>query len=138
MKQGRLMLLYEEQFATYGKTFEENFLGRPVINTMHSENIQLVATASFDDFRRNPGSKTVGWPFMGKGLTTTDGADWKYSRNLVKPIFARSELSDIEGLSGYVDRMIDRIPRGSFDIQPLLHKMVSDEMVLTLLTYAVS
>ena len=126
MKQGKLMLLYEEQFATYGKTFEENFLGRTVINTMHSENIQQVATSLFDNFARNPGNRIVGWPFIGKGVTTTDGADWKYSRNIVKPIFARSELSDIKGLGVFVDRLIERIPKNgtAFDIQILLHKLV--------------
>ncbi|MCJ1308033.1 hypothetical protein MMC25_001683 [Agyrium rufum] len=122
------MVLYEEQFATYGKTWEENFLGTTVINTMHSENIQQVATFLFDDFTRNAGSRNVGWPFIGKGITTMDGADWKHSRGIVKPIFARSELSDIEGLGVFVDRLIEMIPTDdrTFDIQPLLHKMFLD------------
>ena len=125
-KDGKLMALYEKQFAAYGKTWEENFLGARVINTMQPENIQQVATASFGDYARNAGGKNVGWPFLGKGITTTDGEDWRHSRGLVKPTFARSELSDIEGLSTFVDRLIERVPEdgSSFDIQPLLHKMV--------------
>ena len=120
------MALCTDQFATYGKTFEGNFMGTSLINTMHSENIQQIATSLSDNFIRNTGRKNTAWPFMGKSIITTDKAEWKHYRNLVNPTFARPELLDIEGLSVFVDRLIDLIPRDgkSFDIQALHHKMV--------------
>lgn len=117
------MALYEEQFATYGKTCEENFYGTRLINTMHSENIQHMCTTGIEDFGRGSTGRHITWPFMGKSITSSEGAEWKHARNLVKSIFSRAELSDVDGLSVYVDRLIALIPYGkTFDIQPLFHK----------------
>ena len=126
-KQGQLMKLYEQRFATYGKTFEENFLGSRVINTMNPENIQAVAAGKFQDYRRDMARKGATSPFMGKSITSSDGVEWKHSRNLVKPVFSRSELSDTDGLGVFIDQFLDLIPRDgpTVDIQPLLHKLVS-------------
>jgi cytochrome P450 monooxygenase len=126
VEQGRFLPLFEEHFALYGKTFEENFVGSRRINTIHSKNIQQILTTSINNFRKNPPGRHFASPFFGESLTTTDGNLWRYSRNLVKPTFARAELSDIDGLGKFVDRMMKYIPTDgtTFDIQPLLHKMV--------------
>lgn len=131
IKNGKLMALYESQFSTYGKTWEEKFLGTPCINTMHVDNIKHMATTAQDDFGRSTGGRPVAWPFMGKSITSTDGADWKHARAMVKPIFSRAELSDIDGLGIYMDRVISMISDDgeSFDIQPLFHKMVSHRII---------
>ena len=55
-------------------------------------------------------------PFMGKSFTSSDGIDWKHSGNLVKPTFSRSEASDTDGLSLFIDRFLDLIPRGGMAV----------------------
>ncbi|TVY12842.1 Cytochrome P450 monooxygenase lepH [Lachnellula arida] len=127
IKEGGLMRLYAKQFDTYGKTWEENFTGTRLINTMDKENIQHIATR-LDDFGRAYSRRNIAWPFMGNSITSSDGAEWKHARNLINPTFSRAELSDIDGLSLHVNRLIALIPGGgkTFDIQPLFQKLVVD------------
>lgn len=124
---GRLLKLYEQHFQRYGKTFEEQFFNTKIINTMEAANLQHVAALSFADFGRATESrKNLSAPFMGTGILSSDGAQWKRSRDLIKPIFSRSEIADIDSLSYHVDRLLDMIPRNgnTVDIQPLLQRLV--------------
>ena len=124
---GQLLKLYERHFKLYGKTFEERFFGTKIINTMEAANLQHVLTQSFKDFGRTVGSrKNVSAQFMGTGILSSDGALWKRSRDLIKPIFARSELSDVNSLGSHMDRFLNIFPRdgSTIDIQPLLQKLV--------------
>lgn len=125
-RRGQLMKLYEEHFDSYGKTFEEQFFNTKVINTMEAANIQQTAAISFHDFGKVAGRNRSSSPFLGRGIFTEDGAFWKHSRDLIKPTFSRSEISDVNSLGIYVDRLFDLIPRdeSTIDIQPLLHKLV--------------
>ncbi|MCJ1382734.1 hypothetical protein MMC17_005847 [Xylographa soralifera] len=128
LKEGKFTGLYEKQFATYGKTWQENYHWTKVVNSMHWENFQEAGTVLVPYLSRAMGANRYATPFLGKGITTTDGKDWKRARSLVTPIFARAELADIEGLSGFVDQLMDRIPRDgrTVDMQPLLHRMFFD------------
>jgi hypothetical protein len=55
MQKGRFFRLYTEQFQKYGKTFEEIWRGKPLINTTEPANLQRIAAVGFDDFGKvNP------------------------------------------------------------------------------------
>ena len=120
------MKLYEGHFELYGKTFEEQFFDTKVINTMEAANIQQAAALSFKDWGKVSSRITSSSPFFGRGIFSEDGAFWKHSRDLIKPTFARVEISDVNSLGIFVDRLFKLIPRdGSLiDIQPLIHKLV--------------
>lgn len=51
-----------------------------------------------------------------------------HSETLIKPIFARAQLSDLAYLEKRVMRMIDSIPRdrSTIDLKPLLTFLVRD------------
>ncbi|KAI4212401.1 MAG: hypothetical protein LQ351_004833 [Letrouitia transgressa] len=129
---GQLMRLYMSHFALYGKTYEEQFFDTRVINTMEAPNIQQVAALSFQDWGKVSSRSNSASPFLGRGIFSEDGAFWKHSRDLIKPTFARSEISDFILLGVYVDRFFDLIPKdgNTFDIQPMLHKLVRDELAI--------
>ncbi|KAL6691277.1 cytochrome P450 [Trichoderma pleuroticola] len=112
-KDGRQLALYMKHYSIYGKAWEENFLGKRVINTMETKNIQHVASSGLEDY--------------GKGSNAMDGPEWKHSRDITKPIFSRSELSDVERLDFHIDRLVNFIPRdGSMiDLQDLTNKMAN-------------
>lgn len=120
------MRLYERHFELYGKTVEEQFFNQRVINIMQAANIQQVAALLFHDWVKVPLRQSLTSQFLGKGIFSEDGAYWKHSRNLIKPTFSRSEISDIDFLDTFVELMIQLIPRGgtAIDIQPLIHKLV--------------
>ena len=123
---GQLMRLYERHFEIYGKTFEEQFFNQRMINTMEAANIQQVAALGFQNWGKVSSRASLASPFLGRGILSEDGAYWKHSSKLIKPTFSRSEISDIDFLDTFVERMIHLIPRDgtTIDIQPLLHKLV--------------
>ncbi|KAF4635238.1 hypothetical protein G7Y89_g2873 [Cudoniella acicularis] len=127
-RKGQQSELYEELFRQNGKTFENRLFTTNVINTMDSANIQTVATSSFQDYAKSSEGERFLKPAFGRGVFTTDGAAWKHSRNLIRPIFSRSDMSDLNYLGPFIDRLFEKIPRdgSTFDLQPLSHKLGLD------------
>ena len=132
MQCGRLLRLHERHFDLYGKTFEERFFDANVINTMEAANVQQVASASFQDWGKVSSRSISASPVLGRGIFSADGVFWRHSRDLVKPTFARSEISDFNSLGTFVDRLLEMMPDSgtTIDIQPLLHKLVMITLVL--------
>lgn len=126
MKDGRLFKLYMSQFERYGKTFEEKWKGRTLINTIDPVNIKQITAIACDDYCKDPGRVKAQWPFLGPSIFS-DGLLWKRSRALVKPAFSRAEVSDMDHLASFTDRFMELIPADGreVDMQPLLHRLVS-------------
>ena len=126
MKRGDVGKTERERFRKYGKTFQANSWGTRCIHTMEPLNMQAVLAQSFDHFGVEPMRLHVGEPLIGKGVFSTDGAYWRFSRELIKPIFARVQVADLSAIDLYLDQMLGRIPRDgtTIDIQALLKLMV--------------
>ena len=99
-KAGYFYQLYDSHFELHGKTFEELFFGAKVINTMERDNIQRVAVYSFQDWgKASSRNRNIAFaPVFGDGIFTQDGAAWKHSREMIKPLFTRSEIADLRPL----------------------------------------
>ncbi|KAJ8065375.1 hypothetical protein OCU04_006064 [Sclerotinia nivalis] len=126
MKEGRFFKLYASQFEQYGRTWEENWRGKPLINITEPANVKQVAALSVNDYGKDPERAKAQSPFFGPSIFL-DGHVWKEARGLVKPIFTRAEISDMDHLASFVDRFMDLLPNdgGMVDVQPLLHRLVS-------------
>lgn len=126
MKRGDTGETERERFRRYGKTFEANSWGTRCIHTMETTNIQVILAQCFDRFGVEPMRLHIGEPFIGKGVFSTDGVYWRYSRGLIKPVFARAQVADLAALDLHLDRMMNRIPRdgSTIDLQALLKLMV--------------
>ena len=126
MKRGDVSKTERDRFRKHGKTFQANSWGTKCIHTMEPTNAQAILAQSFDNFGVEPMRLHVGSPFIGKGVFSTDGAYWRFSRELVKPIFARAQITDLKAIDPYLDRMLSRIPRdgSTTDVQALLKLMV--------------
>lgn len=124
VKKGEQMKLVMEEFERYGKTWEEETFDSKVINTMEVRNIQEMAALSFHDYEKP--NRAIFNPFLGHGIMSQDGAEWKHSRDLIKPIFSRAELSDLDLFARHFNRFLDKIPHDgtTIDLLPLLQKMV--------------
>lgn len=90
--------------------------------------MQTMFTSAFENFRVASLRYGPSVPLLGSGIFTTDGAQWDHSKTLIKPIFARAQISDLAYLKKHVMRMIGSIPRDSstIDLQPLLKFLVRD------------
>ena len=93
---------------------------------MEAANIQQVASTSFQDWGKVASRSSSASAVLGKGIFSEDGVFWKHSRDLIKPTFARSEISDVNSLGAFVDHFLELIPHDgtTIDIQPLMHKLV--------------
>ncbi|TGO60346.1 hypothetical protein BCON_0036g00360 [Botryotinia convoluta] len=127
--EGRQMALFMEHFNEIGKTFEENFFGTRVINTIEVRNIQRVCALSFEDYGKP--AQNFFRAFLGDGVLSLDGKAWKHSRDIVKHIFSRAEVSDMDTLGFHVDRFLDLIPSDGSEInlQEPLHNLVRTNML---------
>ncbi|PQE28624.1 Cytochrome P450 family protein [Rutstroemia sp. NJR-2017a BBW] len=126
VQRGRQMKLVMEEFDRYGKTWEEETFDTKVINTMEVRNIQEIAALSFHDYKKP--DRSIFNPFLGHGIMSQDGPEWKHSRDLIKPIFSRAELSDLDIFSRHFERFLESIPRDgtTIDLLPPLQKMFLD------------
>jgi cytochrome P450 len=67
-------------------------------------------------------------PYVGKGIFTTEGAEWKHSREMLRPSFERSQVADVSLLEKHVCRLLSLIPKDgtTIDLQPLFHHLTLD------------
>ncbi|KAK3169419.1 hypothetical protein OEA41_008802 [Lepraria neglecta] len=129
MQSGQMLNLNKKLFETYGRTFQFKSWGTNVISTREPRNIQTVLALAFDNFGVEPvKQKESGGSLMAKGIFTADGAIWARSRALIRPTFARPQISSFESLELHVKQLLDCIPRDgtAIDLQPLFKRMFLD------------
>lgn len=123
---GDTQALYAYDFKRLGKTWQENFLGQHVFNTMDTMNHQYIHAVGFEDFGKSPQRARISAQVLGNGIFMAEGTQWKHSRTIIKPIFAKAEVGNMTMMAKHVDRFLALLPRDSsdFDIQPMLKKLV--------------
>lgn len=126
-KRGKFMDTLLQLHQTYGRTIQTTSLGTVTINTIEPKILSEVFATKSDNFGvtliRDPPAK----PLVGKGIFTTDGAEWVRSRGLIRPCFARAQVADLALLKVHVDRLLELIPsnNSTIDLQPLFCRLVS-------------
>ena len=118
-----------KEIFTYGKTVLINSWGQRKFMTMDSQNMQAVLTTHGDKFGPSPHRHIIGAPFLGDGIfTAKEGEVWRKTRQLITPVFARAQISELSTLESHVGRLIGLIPRdgSTIDLQPLLRKLYLD------------
>jgi cytochrome P450 monooxygenase len=126
-KEGNSLAGQRDRFARLGHTYEVNSWGTRTIQTMDPQNIHEVLVTSFDKFGVQEMRLSVGMPFLGPGVFSTDGRYWAISRKMIKPAFSVNPfISDFEAFDVHVDRMLKRLPRdeSTIELQSLLKFMV--------------
>jgi hypothetical protein len=105
-----------------GLTYQlETLFGHPVLSTIAPENIPLVHSDG-----KIYGIEPVRLPgmeyFCGRGFLTTDGATWLQARKMLRPSFAKQNISQLDFLSRETRKLLQKLPNDgtTVDIQPLL------------------
>ncbi|KAL4813454.1 cytochrome P450 [Aspergillus spinulosporus] len=94
-----------------GTTFEQNLLFARGIDTIDPQNIQALLSTQFTDFGLGP----TFYPLMGSGIFTQDGAQWRHSRELLRPQFMTNRFTNFEQIRNAVDNLISSVPDDSAD-----------------------
>ncbi len=77
-------------------TFKYSTLGSTNIFTADEKNIQALLASQFNDFELGPVRRGNFKPFLGSGIFSQDGKDWEHSRAMMRPQFARDQISDLD------------------------------------------
>lgn len=80
------------QYGVYGNTFRQKFFTRNIISTRDPENLKALLATQFKDFCLGTRHAEF-FPLLGDGIFTLDGAGWSHARGLLRPQFARDQVS---------------------------------------------
>jgi len=115
-------------------TYGFSIFGAPAVFTADEKNIQAVLATQFKDF--DLGVRRIGnfWPLLGGGIFTQDGPAWEHSRALMRPQFAREQVSDLDLEERHVQNMLSVLDSqtntngwtGLVDLQSLFFKLTLD------------
>ncbi|KAG8406097.1 hypothetical protein J3458_021428 [Metarhizium acridum] len=107
---------------------ELQFGRRRVIITRDPEHIKTVLTSKLTQYGKGELVHTAASPFLGDSIFTTDGQLWQKSRALIRPMFTRERVRDIEIFSQWTDVLISKLPASgkTVDICDLFYRMTLD------------
>ncbi|CZT23526.1 uncharacterized protein RCC_09240 [Ramularia collo-cygni] len=104
-----------EQFAKYGKTFETKIWRQRVFQTCDSVNTQALLTASTREVGVGP-SRVGLVEWLGPGAFTVDGEPWRYARDMLKPVFKKTAITDMSRLKKHLACMLDALERENLEV----------------------
>lgn len=128
-REGHMVDYIYERFNTFElDTMNFRIAGIKVISTQDPENIKALLGTQFNDFVL--GDRHAHFqPLLGEGIFTLDGEGWKHSRAMLRPQFAREQVSHVKALEPHIQllaRHIDTHGGARFDIQELFFRLTVD------------
>ncbi|KAB8067550.1 cytochrome P450 [Aspergillus leporis] len=121
-----LRKLHSNQPKTFSLQF---FTGRWIYST-EPDVLKAVYSTKFKDFGVEPIRRNSKFtmPFADKGVNTTDGENWMFSRALIKPFFDRDVYHDTDRIKPFADSFLNLFPGDgeTFDVQPFLQRWFLD------------
>lgn len=115
-----------------------NTLAVPILDyelivTREPKNVK--AMMSSGDFDISATRQKSWWPLMGRGVFTARGQDWKHSRSLVRPQFARDQVQDVSFFEPHVKALFRKLTyhdskgwTGKVDLSPLFYNFTIDSI----------
>lgn len=91
-------------------TMKQHILGKEVLFTCDPKNIQAMLALQFHDFGLGQTRRNNFFPLLGSGIFTSDGKTWEHSRAMLRPQFARDQISDLDLEERHVRNMMQALP----------------------------
>ncbi|KAM3069195.1 hypothetical protein ACMFMG_010714 [Clarireedia jacksonii] len=130
-----LALEYKHR-VTNALTYHSQILGRDTIGTADETNIQAVLATQFHDFDASRDRLPNIEPFFGVGIFGHDGREWEHDRALLRPQFARANLTDLDVEEKHVGLLFEALMQAGeggeggwgkeVDLMPLLYRLALD------------
>jgi cytochrome P450 len=124
-------------------TWYQNILGTWHHFTTDPKNIQAILATQFEDFELGPLRRGSLGPVVGDGIFTRDGKAWQHSRALLRPQFARGQVSDLKLEERHVQHLLQRLAvktdswTDEIDLAPLFFNLTLDSATEFLLGQSV-
>ncbi|KAK7544312.1 cytochrome P450 [Phyllosticta citribraziliensis] len=118
-------------YSKLGNTWSTRILGNPVIHTIDCDNLRAVYNTNFRDWGFGAFRVNSFRPLLGNGIFAIEGPEWRRSRDLLRPAFAKSEVSNLEVYEKHFQQLLKVIPDstgddGVIDLQPLFFRLTMD------------
>ncbi|KAF2129778.1 cytochrome P450 52A12 [Dothidotthia symphoricarpi CBS 119687] len=113
-------------------TIEQKIMGSTCFFTIEPKNIQAVLATQFKDFGMGHVRNSNFGALLGRGIFSSDGKEWEHSRALLRPQFARDQVSDLELEELHMQSLMQVLPVNKegwtniVDIQPLFFRLTLD------------
>ncbi|KAK7998245.1 hypothetical protein PG989_006285 [Apiospora arundinis] len=103
----RLPEYVTSRFAAMGRyTWRMNVLGSSNFITAEPRNVQAILATQFDDFKLGDVRTTNLKLFLGRSIFAVDGPAWHSSREVMRPLFTRENVSNVRLLEGRFQSMM--------------------------------
>lgn len=98
------------------------------IMTREPEHVKTVLASKFVDFGKGKDFHDTWSPFLGDSIFTTDGQQWSDSRGLIRPMFIKDRVRDIEIFERWTQTLLSKIPISgeTVDMMDLFYRMTLD------------
>ncbi|KAF2830675.1 cytochrome P450 alkane hydroxylase [Ophiobolus disseminans] len=125
--ESRLMELFLFHFRQTGSTLEQKFLGTKAYGTIEPANLEAILATQFKDFGIGP-RRAITFPIFGDGIFTQEGADWKCSRDVLRPQLQHRQYESLDVFRAAVDDLLHILEtrNGVIDLQPLFFRLTLD------------
>jgi cytochrome P450 len=96
--------------------------------TREPEHIKTVLTTKFADFGKGHQFHRVWSPFLGDSIFTTDGKVWSDNRALIRPMFVKDRVRDLEIFEFWTNTLISKLPQSgeTVEVMDLFYRMTLD------------
>lgn len=114
--------------------------GQRFLFTQDPAHIKTVLTSKFAEFGKGEDFHKVWEPFLGDSIFTTDHKQWQESRNLIRPMFMKNRVSDLDIFERRTQIMLEQFPKSgeTFDLMDLFYRMTIDVITEFLLGESVN
>lgn len=95
-----------------GYTIEARLAGQRSILTADVENIKAILAGQFKDYGKGEILHSQFKEFLGDSIFTTDGDLWHASRQLIRPLFVKDRVGDLNINEKHVQYLMNNIANG--------------------------
>ncbi|KAJ7511189.1 cytochrome P450 [Mycena galericulata] len=112
-------------------TFGIRIAGKSRVFTSEPQYIKSMLSTQFASFEKGAEFRNVFRPLLGTGVFASDGAMWKFHRDMTRPFFEKQRISDFDIFDSHVDDAINqvrtRLKAGyAIDFQELMGRVTLD------------
>jgi cytochrome P450 len=87
-----------------------------------------VLTTKFTEFGKGERFHESWSPFLGDSIFTTDGELWSNNRSLIRPMFIKDRVRDLDLFERWASKLMSKLPPSgqTVDIMDLFYRMTLD------------
>lgn len=105
----RLLNWFHDNHLTYGNTWVSKTLARQAVHTIEAENVKTAFSLKFDDWSAGPARQAL-TTLLGRSTFMTDGAEWSHSRGILRPIFTKDQITDLDLFENHFQGLLKLLP----------------------------